>query len=134
VSRTVEPVWSGRGGGGRHAAFPFRCPQSPPGVPPGLCVLFSSPNRLRGGVPATQLHIGDLVLPETGPARRITLHRLKLDRNPPKGNVESCRASAHRPSSKQHPRSPCWPPGQGWARRAPRTSGVGASSTRTPRA
>lgn len=28
-------------------------------------------------VPAAQLHIGDLVLPETGPARRITLHRLQ---------------------------------------------------------
>ena len=28
-------------------------------------------------VPAAQLHIGDLVLPQTGPARRITLHRLR---------------------------------------------------------
>lgn len=28
-------------------------------------------------VPAAQLHIGDLVLPDTGPARRITLHRLQ---------------------------------------------------------
>ena len=28
-------------------------------------------------VPAAQLHIGDLVLPETGPAQRITLHRLQ---------------------------------------------------------
>jgi hypothetical protein len=28
-------------------------------------------------VPAAQLHIGDLVLPATGPARRITLHRLQ---------------------------------------------------------
>jgi len=28
-------------------------------------------------VPAAQLHIGDLVLPEAGPARRITLHRLQ---------------------------------------------------------
>jgi hypothetical protein len=28
-------------------------------------------------VPAAQLHIGDLVLPETAPTRRITLHRLQ---------------------------------------------------------
>ena len=28
-------------------------------------------------VPAAQLHIGDLVVPDTGPARRITLHRLQ---------------------------------------------------------
>ena len=28
-------------------------------------------------VSAAQLHIGDLVVPETGPARRITLHRLQ---------------------------------------------------------
>ena len=28
-------------------------------------------------VPAAQLHIGDLVLPDTGQARRITLHRLQ---------------------------------------------------------
>ena len=28
-------------------------------------------------VAAAQFHIGDLVLPETGPAQRITLHRLQ---------------------------------------------------------
>ena len=28
-------------------------------------------------VPAAELHIGDLVLPDTGDARRITLHRLQ---------------------------------------------------------
>ena len=28
-------------------------------------------------VTAAQLHIGDLVLPHTGPAQRITLHRLQ---------------------------------------------------------
>ena len=28
-------------------------------------------------VPAADLHIGDLVLPDTGDARRITLHRLQ---------------------------------------------------------
>ena len=28
-------------------------------------------------VPAAELHIGDLVLPDTGDARRVTLHRLQ---------------------------------------------------------
>jgi hypothetical protein len=43
-----------------------------PSSPWSECLMMSTRT-----VPAAQLHIGDLVLPATGPARRITLHRLQ---------------------------------------------------------
>jgi hypothetical protein len=43
-----------------------------PASPGSECLMMTTRT-----VPAAQLHIGDLVLPETGPARRITLHRLQ---------------------------------------------------------